>query len=249
MAALRTRDLARVYLRSLWLQASWSYEGMQGLGFAYALDPVLRRLHGEGPGRREGLLRHLEFFNSHPVLASAVLGCVARLEEEGGSEGPKVGLRLKAALMGPCGAMGDGLYWGALKPLVALLALHGAVAGRVWGAVFLVAAFGALNLGGRAVALWIGYRRGRDLVEVLSRAGLSRWALRIKGVCAVLLGTLMIAQLRAAPLADWGLSPVAWAAGAGTFVLAASWLMARGLRPTGMVYVAVCVFAGVVWWT
>ncbi len=249
MAALRTRDLARVYLRSLWLQASWSYEGMQGLGFAYALDPVLQRLHGEGPGRREALLRHLEFFNTHPVLACAVLGCVARLEEEGGAEGAAAALRMKATLMGPCGAMGDSLYWGALKPLLALLALHGAIVGQLWAPVAFVVSFGAANLGGRALALRVGYRRGQGVVEALSRGKLLRWAARLKRLSAVLLGTLMVFQLGATPLKDWDLHPAAWTAGVWGFVLAASWLVARGLRPIWMVYVAGLIFAGIVWCT
>lgn len=249
MAALRARDLGRVYLRSLLLQASWSYEGMQSLGFAYALDPALRRLHGDGPARKEGLLRHLEFFNTHPVLASAILGCVARLEEEGGAGGAAGVRRLKAALMGPCGAIGDSLYWGALKPLFALIALHGAVTGHLWAPAVLVGGFGTANLLGRAVALWLGYRRGERIVEALSRWNLPRWALWVKGLCAVLLGTLMMVQLRAAPLEGWDLNPLGWALGVWGFVLGLSWLVARGLRPIWIVYGAALVFAGIVWCT
>ncbi len=57
---------------------------MQSLGFAYAMEPALRRLHGTGEECRRALGRHLEFFNTHPFLAAAVLGAAVRLEAEGG---------------------------------------------------------------------------------------------------------------------------------------------------------------------
>src|SRR5690606_13799238 len=37
--------LARVFLRSLLLQASWNPRGMQNLGFAYAMWPALEHLY------------------------------------------------------------------------------------------------------------------------------------------------------------------------------------------------------------
>ena len=44
--------LRRVFWRCLFLQAAWNRRGMQNLGFAYAIDPALRRLYAD-PGAAE----------------------------------------------------------------------------------------------------------------------------------------------------------------------------------------------------
>ena len=108
MAALTRRDLCKVFWRSLWLQSSWSFEGMQSLGFAYAVSPALQRIHGKEEGSRLSRVRHLEFFNTHPFLAAAILGCVVRMEELG--EGEETLSHAKTALMGAYGAVGDAFY-------------------------------------------------------------------------------------------------------------------------------------------
>ena len=56
---LPTWALARVFLRSLLLQATWNRRGMQNLGFVYALWPALVHLRLFGSGYRsmvEGFL-------------------------------------------------------------------------------------------------------------------------------------------------------------------------------------------------
>jgi mannose/fructose/N-acetylgalactosamine-specific phosphotransferase system component IID len=39
--------IRRMFLRSFTIQGSWNYRTLQGSGFAFALMPVLRWVHGE----------------------------------------------------------------------------------------------------------------------------------------------------------------------------------------------------------
>ncbi|TMA33943.1 MAG: PTS system mannose/fructose/sorbose family transporter subunit IID, partial [Deltaproteobacteria bacterium] len=71
----------RVFLRSLFLQASWNPRGMQNVGFADAIGPALTELYPEPAERAKAVARHLEFFNCHPYMAAAILGGAVRLEE------------------------------------------------------------------------------------------------------------------------------------------------------------------------
>lgn len=238
MAALRKTDLARVFARSLWLQASWSFEGMQTLGFAYAIAPALLRLGG-AEGVREGLgERHLEFFNTHPFLASGILGVAVRLEEDGEAEGAR---RIKGMLMGPFGALGDSLYWGALKPFLMLGAVLLALRGVPWAPWAFLGFFGAANLTGRAVLFGAGYRHGLGLLEWLERVDVLGWAKRLKALCALLLGAV-VAQ--AAAGAAWGGVPALWSAvPAAAAVGGLAWAVRRGLRPVWAVYLTAAVAA------
>ena len=105
MSALRPAPcpggvLLRVFLRSLFLQASWNPQGMQNLGLAYALYPALEQLYPDPEARRRRCSRHLVFFNTHPYVAAAIVGGVlyheeriARGEEAAGPGGGVQGAR------------------------------------------------------------------------------------------------------------------------------------------------------------
>lgn len=205
---------------------------MQSVGFAYALAPALERLYGRGDAYRVALGRHLEFFNTHPYFAAVLLGCAARLEADG--QGEAVG-RVKAALMGPFGALGDSLYWGALKPLLVLLALHGAYQGVAWAPWALVAVYGAANLGGRALGFWQGYRRGPGVIEWMGGLGILAWVRRLKGACALLAGTLLALAAGPTSLDRWGVPVLLWVPGAWVLVLAGAWILGQGVRPVWLV--------------
>src|SRR5947207_11830911 len=119
-----TPTLARVFLRSLFLQAAWNPRGMQNLGFADAITPALRELYPEPVERAKAVARHLEFFNCHPYLAAAILGGAVRLEERvaNGEAPPQIVSSFKSALGPPFAALGDGFFWLALRPVAALAA-------------------------------------------------------------------------------------------------------------------------------
>ncbi len=116
--------LARVFWRSLFLQASWNPRGMQNVGFAYAIAPALTDLYPDPAERARAAARHLEFFNCHPYMAAAILGGAVRLEERvaNGEATPQSVSAFKSALGPPFAALGDGFFWLALRPTAALAA-------------------------------------------------------------------------------------------------------------------------------
>jgi len=246
VAALRRMDALCVFARSLTLQAAWSFRGMQSLGFAYAMDPALRRLY-EGEAYRAAARRHLEFFNTHPFLASAVLGAVVRLEADGAGE--EAVRRLKGALMGPYGALGDSFYWGALKPFLVLAALHAAYLGWLWAPVAFVGSYALCNVAGRGYGFAAGLRHGMGVVEVLGRIDLLGWARRLKVGSAVLLGTLLSLSRWPTRLGAWEVLPWIVAAGALALTLSAGWAIARGVRPSWLILVITLICLGIVAWT
>jgi len=127
-AALRSSDLAKVTSRSFYLQALFSAQRQQGLGFAFALLPVIRRLYAGAEEQGRALARHLGFFGTHPVLAGYVLGVVARLEERRARGVPVEDAQIedvKRALASPLAALGDPLFWVTLRPFAGLVGILG----------------------------------------------------------------------------------------------------------------------------
>ncbi len=55
---LTKQDIKKVYTRNLFgLQLGWNYEKMQGLGYAYVIMPVLKRLYGDDPEKMKKALK------------------------------------------------------------------------------------------------------------------------------------------------------------------------------------------------
>jgi len=94
--------LSSAFFRSFLIQSSWSFERMQSLGFFYSIAPAIMSIHKDKDDLAEAYKRHLEFFNTNPYMAPAIIGATIKLEEEGASGEDIKGL--KAGLMGAYGA-------------------------------------------------------------------------------------------------------------------------------------------------
>lgn len=236
--------LISTFVRSLLIQGSWNYRTMLGSGFAFALIPGLRRLFGEEPEEtRAPVERHIEHFNAHPYLSSVALGAVLRLEAEGAD--PETVRRLKVAMGGPLGSLGDALVWATVLPGVALAALSMLWMGApVWVAVtvFLVV-FNAVHLGLRLWGFRAGLRAGREVGTLLAKADLSGWTRRLEPVVVLLLGLLSGAVLGGrGGLVDAGLLWLALAAAAfvaGLFGGHRTWRPAAALTVVAICFIAV----------
>jgi len=183
------RGWAGGFARSFTIQGSWSYLYMIGSGFAFALRPLLR---GSGRDDVDAVSRrHLERFNAHPYLAGIALGVVARMESE--DVDPQTIHRLKEAIQGSLGGLGDTLVWGAWRPATLLFALMVAAAGAPpWVPVLLF--LGLYNAGHVALRWWgfkMGLDEGRDVATRLGRAELPRLAERVLAAATLLLGLLV----------------------------------------------------------
>lgn len=163
----------QLFRRSLCMQACWSFERMQSFGFSYCLEPWLERCYAGRPeALREARQRHGEFFNTQPHMASLVVGMICALEEEAAAapdaeKTDKVArLRaLKSAAAAALAGLGDALFWGALRPFCAALALAGAMAlarqdiwaAAGWAITAYLAAYDVPALALRWIFLRMGY--------------------------------------------------------------------------------------------
>ena len=192
----------RIFLRSLLVQSSWNFAGLQNLGFFFMTWPALASRRLPAPEQTRAGLRHLRTFNTHPYFAGLVAAAVIRHEESGGSE--EAGEGLKRSLMSALGAVGDEFFWATLRPLAAVVALPAAIAGAPWAPLIMLGVYNVPHFGVRARGIAVGLGGGGGVVEMLRRRSLSR-ALPVLGAStAVLVGFLVGA---AASDRTWGLYP------------------------------------------
>jgi mannose PTS system EIID component len=206
--------LARILVRSFLLQGSWNFERLQSLGVVFVLAPALRFIF-RGEDLQMAYSRHLEYFNTHPFLASSVIGTILALEEKGsrGEDGPLSVQEFKRMTMAPYAAMGDALFWGGLRPMAAGVSLFFAAKGSLWAPVVFLVLFNLPHLWFRLAGLLQGYFFGLGIVEIMQNRHLPDMAIRIKEGTVILLGGLgaylTFLQLRGEGLfIGWGLSVV-----------------------------------------
>lgn len=245
--------LAKVALRSNLLQATWNFERQQGLGWAFALQPVLERLYPDAATRRARLAEHTAYFNTQPTLASLALGAAAKLEEaraEGTGPDAAGMARVKAALGSTLAALGDRLFWFTLRPFAAVCGVLVALARpeSPWGALVLWAVYASLHLGVRFLGVGWGHAQGPSVLGGTLRARLETAITTLAYSGCVVLGVLVAYSLapggetrpiavQSALAGGLGLglvsaqrarpSPTQWALGLGALTILAAW-MRRG---------------------
>ena len=203
----RKRDFVRAYLRSFSIQGSWNHRTMTGFGVAFALSPLLERIHADDPAAAAAALeRHAGAFNAHPYLASVALGALARTEYEG--EAPGTQLRLRAALSAPLGALGDRIVWAGWRPFCVAAAAIAFLLGveAVAAAAGFLVLYNTGHLGLRVWGLRCGWRAGLGVGAALGRVPFRRVARVLLIANLALIGALtalLIARMPGGAPAPW----------------------------------------------
>lgn len=161
-------DLIRMCIRSIFLQASWNYERMQGLGWCFQMVPAIKRLYPDKEDRAAALKRHLEFFNTTPFTANPILGVSAAMEEEranGGDIDDKTINGVKVGLMGPFAGVGDPIFWGTLRPIFGAVGAGLAMTGNITGVIIFFFGWNIVTLAFRWYSMKYGYIKGVDVIQ------------------------------------------------------------------------------------
>lgn len=192
------RPRAEALLRLLAVQAAWTYERMSGIGVGHAAAPLLRELYANRSAeeRRAAVARSAEFFNSHPYLAGVAVGAVVRAERDG-VPGPAI-VRLRTALSGPLGALGDQLVWAGEVPVLIGLALAATPWFGAWTVLAVILVHNLLRLWLTAWGLGIGLREGLGVGAALQGSWLPRAAAQAQIAAAFAVGL-------AVPIVAWRL--------------------------------------------
>lgn len=130
------KDIKRVFWRGLFgLQLGWNYEKMQGLGYCFAIMPILKKLYKTKEDMKKALKVHLQFFNTTPAMAHLILGADIAMEEQYGLKDEDAVSGFKTALMGPFAGIGDTVFVAIYRTIVFSIAAYMALQGSVVGVV------------------------------------------------------------------------------------------------------------------
>ena len=158
-------DLFWTFVRSNFLLGSFNFERMQSMGFCV----ILKRVYSDNKEEMKAALkRHLEFFNTQPFVAAAIMGIIGAMEEKranGADISPATLSGVKVGLIGPLAGVGDPIFWGTIRPVLAALGAGIALTGSIIGPIIFFVAFNAIRLATHWYGVKYGYEKGTQLVE------------------------------------------------------------------------------------
>lgn len=163
---LSRMDLFKMFVRVNFLLGSYNFERMQAIGFCVTMIPALRKLY-TGTDLQQALKRHLEFFNTQPFMAAPIAGIIGAMEEKrsGGANIPDQTISgVKVGLIGPLAGVGDPIFWGTIRPVLAALGAGIAVSGNILGPILFFVLFNAIRLATNYFGIMYGYDKGTELV-------------------------------------------------------------------------------------
>lgn len=175
MNKLGKKELRSVFWRSFALQGAFNYERMQNLGYCYAMLPVIKKLYSKKEDQAKALERHLEIFNTTPVIVPTILGITAAMEEQNSNnsdfdEGAISAI--KTALMGPLAGIGDSLFWGTFRIIAAGIGVSLASEGNIFGPILFLLLYNVPGFAIRILGLKYGYQLGVNSLEKIQKQGL-----------------------------------------------------------------------------
>lgn len=232
-----TKDLLKIFLRSLSIQSSWNFSRMQNVGFAFSLIPLIRKM-GVNRQRTAGILtRHISLFNSHPYLTGPIIGSVTRLEEESCevADCPEAA-RLKNTLMAPYAALGVPFFWGALRPSFVIAGIITALEGSLLAPLFFMFLYNCVHVWVRCKGFIEGYRDGKGAIEFLRGINMPQKTRMIKWVSLVLLALLAAIVLAIPSFSILGISRIIAVPLVLISILLCGFIVKKGVSPLVLLY-------------
>ena len=172
---LSNKDLWKIFFRSYWIRTVNCPDRMQSLGLTCSITPIVEKYYDTKEERAEILTRYLdEYFLTNPIMAEWITGIVASIEEkiaETKDMSRDAVSAVKTALMGPLAAIGDGLYNGTLRPVVAGVACALALDGNVFAPLLFLIIMASVNIFIRWTGIFWGYKRGASFFTYLQESG------------------------------------------------------------------------------
>jgi mannose/fructose/N-acetylgalactosamine-specific phosphotransferase system component IID len=137
---------------------------MQSMGFLFTL------MSGARKEQRADIMEvHKGFFNTHPYMASYIVGATLRAHDDGILPFADI-KRFIAITQASFASAGDLLFWRTVRPALLLIATILAVKIGVWGSLVFLACYNVIHLYHRIRGIQDGYARGTNVIYVIKSA-------------------------------------------------------------------------------
>ena len=168
---LTKKDLNGIFWRSMPMEASFNYERMMSMGFAYTMTGIINKLYDKKEDRKNAIKRHLEFFNCTSATSPFIAGVLVSMEEKNANDpefDPSSINTMKTGLMGPLSGIGDSIFWGSLRIIASGIGVSLAQKGSILGPILFILIYNLPNLLVRYYGTMWGYKLGTNFVDKMA---------------------------------------------------------------------------------
>ena len=196
LTAQEKKTLNKMFWLSHLVFISFSMVKMEANGFTMTMAPALEELYGDDPeAKKEAVLRHQSFFNTHAVPFSFVAGlsyAMERQHKEGKVDGTTIE-NIKAALMSPTAGMFDSLFFNAIRVIAAGISIGLCRNGNFLGVILFILMYGVTQSVVKYLLINAGYTLGTSFIDQVFNSGL----IQVLTKCASVLGLMMVGAMTA----------------------------------------------------
>lgn len=196
---LTKKDLRSVFWRSFALQGGFNYEKMQNIGYAYAMEPVIKRLYSDKDDQAYALKRHLSLFNCTPAMTPMIMGISSAMEEQHANNPEAVDPdsinSVKAALMAPMSGIGDSILFGTFRVIAAGIGVSFAKQGNILGPILFFVLYNTPAFLLRFFGLKYGYKWGIESLDEVQKNGAMDQIMQIVGIIGMMVVGGMVATM------------------------------------------------------
>lgn len=221
MSAWSASTLLTCFFRSYFITAAANSDGLQNIGFLYAMDPALTALYGEGERLKEARLRYAYRYNNHPFFTPMLLGVFLKLESAIAQNklNPSILLGVKDATANALSAIGDSFFNGTLLATWALICSCLVLAGLPGVAVvFTLICFCSLHIF-KLATFFMGFSKGMAVLIYMRKLDLINWGDHFKHCNAALVGCFLWLSMPGAPVLAFG--------GVALYLVLAGWIVGK----------------------
>ena len=172
MSKLNQKDVKSAALWWWWTShTTYNYQRLQAGSLCSMMGPLLDKMYdGDKQKVSDGLVRHMQYFNTEPRWGAVLPGMVVALEEgiansEDDMMDASTVVEIKTALMGPLAGIGDTVWAGLIKPIILSILLGYAMEGAVWAAWAWGLGVTALDFAVTYLMFMQGYKLGVDSID------------------------------------------------------------------------------------
>lgn len=184
-----------LFWRQNFLMIGINYTRMQGMGYAWTIEPLLRKIYKNKEEYYEALKRNSMFFNTTPQMAPFIMGLGLSMEEEnvksnGEFEADSINA-IKVGLMGPFAGIGDSFFSGTLRIIATGMGLGLAQAGNILGPILFLLVY---NIPGFIIRYYggvLGYKLGSKYIKEAIQSGLLQSITK----AASIMGLMMVGSM------------------------------------------------------
>lgn len=167
--------LRKMFWNSGLVFAGFNQVKMEGNAFTNTMAPVVNEYYKDEEERKQALVRHNGFFNTHAVMFALIAGLTYALEKEKmtkGSVDDDTIESIKISLMGPTAGFGDAFFFNTVRVIAAGICIGFASQGNIIGPLLFVLIYGGGQMIMRYYLLRVGYVSGTSFIDKIFESGL-----------------------------------------------------------------------------